>query len=76
MIRGLVSAMALALVLAAVVPAAVGAADIEDLLWDLQIVPLDGRAAAGFTLEDLAGGTVSLAGLRGSVVLLYFWTST
>lgn len=57
-------------------PAAVGAADVEDLLWDLQIVPLDGRAAPGFAIEDLDGGTVSLADLKGRAVLLYFWTST
>lgn len=49
-------------------------ADLEDLLWDLQVVPLEGEAP-GFTLPDLAGGSWSLAGARGRGVFLYFWAS-
>ena len=51
------------------------AATLEDLLFDLQFVPLDGRPAPAFTLSTLDGKDVSLAELKGSVVLLYFWTS-
>jgi cytochrome oxidase Cu insertion factor (SCO1/SenC/PrrC family) len=48
---------------------------IEDLLFELQIVPLVGQAPAPFTLETLAGGRASLADFRGKVVLLYFWAT-
>lgn len=61
------------LVVVAVVPAAAG--PLDDLLFDLQLVPLGGRAPAPFSLEALNGGTVSLAGLKGRPVLLYFWAS-
>jgi len=52
------------------------AAEVEDLLWDLQIVPLEGREAPQFALESLAGQKISLAGLRGRVVFLYFWVTS
>ncbi len=57
----------------AVVPA-LAAQDLEDLLWDLQIVPLDDPAPP-FTLEALAGGRRSLAEFRGRPLMLYFWES-
>jgi len=37
--------------------------------------PLVGKAAPGFTLEDLAGKKVSLAGYKGKVVLINFWAT-
>ena len=52
------------------------AADLEDLLWDFQVAPLDAAPAAPFALEALDGRRLSLAGLRGRAVLLYFWSST
>ena len=45
-----VSLAALFLLLSAAVAVA---ADVEDVLWDLQLVPLDARPAPGFALEDL-----------------------
>ena len=69
-----VAALALVVLLAA--PGAPLAADVEDLLWDLQIVPLDGRPAPGFTLEALDSRKVALADFRGRVVLLYFWMTS
>jgi hypothetical protein len=57
----------------AAVPA-LSAHDLEDLLWDLQIVPLDDPPPP-FTLEALAGGRRSLAEFRGRPVMLYFWES-
>lgn len=57
------------------VPAALAGVEIEDLLWDLQIVPMDGRDAPAFTLENLARSKVALADFRGKPVLLYFWAT-
>jgi hypothetical protein len=69
--RGLLASV---LVVAAVAgPAAADALD--DLLFDLQLVPLAGRTPAPFSLEALHGGTMTLAGLKGRPVLLYFWAS-
>lgn len=52
------------------------AASVEDLLWDMQVIPLDGQVASDFTLEGLDGEQVSLRDFRGKVVLLYFWKTT
>lgn len=38
--------------------------------------PIVGRPAAGFDLETLDGGRLSLADLRGSAVVLNFWASS
>ena len=67
--------MALALLIALSSVASAPADTLDDLLFDLQFVPLDGRPAPAFTLSTLDGKDVSLAELKGSVVLLYFWTS-
>lgn len=59
----------------AVLPAPAPAADLEDLLFDLQVVPLDARPAPAFRLERLEGGSLSLADLRGRPAMLYFWAT-
>ena len=51
------------------------AASLDDLLFDLRFVPLDGQPPPQFALNGLAGTRVSLAQFRGRVVLLYFWAS-
>lgn len=51
------------------------AESVEDLLFDLQMVPLDGQPPKPFTLETLAGQRVSLGDFKGQVVLLYFWAT-
>ena len=56
-------------------PSTAAGPDLEDLLWDLQIVPLGPQAAPGLALDDLTGTRVTLEGLRGRAVLLYFWES-
>lgn len=48
--------------------------DLEDLLWDLQIVPLEGDPPP-FTLADLDGRRHSLGDLKGQAGLLYFWAT-
>jgi cytochrome oxidase Cu insertion factor (SCO1/SenC/PrrC family) len=67
----------LCLLIAGVVGLTAGATvpEVEDLLFDLNIVPLDGQGAADFTLENLEGKKVSLHDFRGRVVLLYFWAT-
>jgi hypothetical protein len=67
-------ARALLLSLLLVVP--VHAASMEDLLFDLELVPLDGRTPTSFALERLADGkTVSLADVKGRALFVYFWAT-
>jgi cytochrome oxidase Cu insertion factor (SCO1/SenC/PrrC family) len=75
--RGRRWGLALCLLIAGVVGLAAGATvpEVEDLLFDLNIVPLGGQSAADFTLENLEGKKVSLGDFRGRVVLLYFWAT-
>jgi cytochrome oxidase Cu insertion factor (SCO1/SenC/PrrC family) len=51
------------------------AGSVDDLLVDLQLVPLDGQHPPDFSLPGLDGRRVSLRDLRGHVVLLYFWAT-
>lgn len=53
----------------------VAADSVDDLLFDLQMIPLDGQAAHEFTLPGLDGRPVALSELKGQVVLLYFWAT-
>ena len=71
--KGLALIAAMAAVL--IIPAAVSAEKVDDLLFDLQLVPLDGKAPAPFTLPSLDGKRVSLSDFKGQVVLLYFWAT-
>lgn len=71
MTRALV--LALAVLLAA--PAVPAKDRVEDLLWDLQIVPLDGKRARPFKLATLDGKPLALGDLKGRPVLLYFWAT-
>ncbi len=66
---------ALALGLLLLSAASTEADSVEDLLFELQLVPLDGQAPPLFTRERLGGGQVSLGELKGRVVLLYFWAT-
>jgi hypothetical protein len=55
--------------------AQVVAGSLDDLLMDLQVVPLDGRTPPPFALESLDGRRVTLADLAGRPALLYFWAT-
>lgn len=48
---------------------------LDDLMGQLQIVPLAGHAAPAFTLPTLDGGQLGLADLAGRAVFLYFWAT-
>lgn len=72
--RATASALALFAALA-VWPAAARAESIHDAAAALRLTPLDGQPAPAFTLPALDGKAVSLADLKGQVVLLYFWAT-
>ena len=55
--------------------AQVVAGSLDDLLMDLQLVPLDGQAPKPFALESLDGRRMALADLAGKPALLYFWAT-
>ena len=58
------------------VPAADKDKVLDDLLFDLQLIPMAGQTPPAFELERLIDGTkVTLAELRGRPVLLYFWAT-
>jgi len=57
------------------VSAGAQAADVEDLLFDLQVIPLLGQDPPAFRLESLDGKKVSLDEYRGKPVFLYFWAT-
>ena len=75
MSTGRVWVFTLLLACLAVSPGAAAAADLEDLLFDLQLIPLGGETPPAFTLESLDGKKVSLDDYRGKPVFLYFWAS-
>ncbi len=65
-----------AAVLAGLLSAAPVVADtVDDLLFDLQLEPLDGQPSHQFTLPGMDGKPVSLSAFTGRVVLLYFWAT-
>ena len=65
---------ALILSLLLVVPA--HAASMEDLLFDLELIPLDGRPPAPFARERLADGRrIGLTDFKGRALMLYFWAT-
>ena len=55
--------------------AMVVAGSLDDLLMDLQLVPLDGHAPKPFALDSLDGRRVALADFAGKPALLYFWAT-
>ena len=64
-----------AAVLATAHGAAAAGGPVQDMMVDLQIIPLDGAAAKPFALQNLDGRRVSLADQKGKVTLLYFWAT-
>ncbi len=57
-------------------PAAAASKALDDLLFDLQLVPLAGQTPPAFELERLSDGKkITLAEHRGQPVMLYFWAT-
>jgi cytochrome oxidase Cu insertion factor (SCO1/SenC/PrrC family) len=76
--HGLAVALVAVLAALAMTTSHVAAADkaLDDLLFDLQLVPLDGQTPPPFELERLGDGKkVTLAEHRGRPVMLYFWAT-
>jgi cytochrome oxidase Cu insertion factor (SCO1/SenC/PrrC family) len=73
--RAVALAALLALAAATAPALAATAGSLTPLLTELRMTPLDGQPAPAFTLPALDGKPVSLAELKGHVVLLYFWAS-
>ena len=55
--------------------AQVAAGSLDDLLMDLQLVPLDGQRPKPFALQSLDGPRMTLADFAGRPALLYFWAT-
>ena len=55
--------------------ATVVAGSLDDLLMDLQLVPLDSQAPKPFALQSLDGRRVALSDLAGKPAMLYFWAT-
>jgi len=48
---------------------------VDDLMMDMRITPLDPQAAPPLAVETLTGARVTLADVKGHVVLVYFWAT-
>ena len=69
-------ALLLLLMAGTTTPTAAANKPLDDLLFDLQLVPLEGQTPPAFELERLSDGKkVTLAEHRGQPVMLYFWAT-
>ena len=71
-LRSLVLAIA---VLGAIVTSTAAPAALDDFMIDMRVTPLDREAPPPLAVTTLDGGRVTLADVRGSVVLVYFWAT-
>jgi len=72
----LAAVLAMLVVMLSGAPAKPADKALDDLLFDLQLVPLEGKTPAPFELERLSDGQkVTLASLKGQAVFLYFWAT-
>jgi cytochrome oxidase Cu insertion factor (SCO1/SenC/PrrC family) len=75
-LAALAAALTVVVVMLSGAPATPADKSLDDLLFDLQLVPLEGKTPAPFELERLADGQkVTLASLKGQAIFLYFWAT-
>ena len=68
--------VALAVALAATLPAfAAQSKNLDDLMMDLNIAPLEPQAPPPFSVATLEGGQITLGDVKGRAVLVYFWAT-
>jgi cytochrome oxidase Cu insertion factor (SCO1/SenC/PrrC family) len=71
-----IRSLVLAIVTLATAAASTAApAAVDDLMMDMRITPIDAQAPPPLTVTTLDGGRVTLADMRGHVVLVYFWAT-
>ena len=63
------------LVLIASVVAVAAGPRVDELMMDMQITPIDAVKAPPLSVTTLDGARVTLADMRGHVVLVYFWAT-
>ena len=69
-------ALLLATLIGLAAPAAATDKVLDDLMFELQLVPLTGQTPPPFQLERFGDGKmVTLADYRGQPVMLYFWAT-
>lgn len=81
--RGALIVARFALVVTVLIVAALGGAAgsvaapaaIEDLMFDLQLIPLDAQSPPPLRGQGLDGQPITLGEFRGRPVLIYFWTT-
>jgi hypothetical protein len=72
----LAAALAVVGVMLSGAPATPADRTLDDLLFDLQLVPLEGKTPPPFELERLGDGQkVTLASQKGQALFLYFWAT-
>jgi len=75
-LAALAAAFAVLVVMLSGAPATPADKTLDDLLFELQLVPLEGKTPPPFELERLADGQkVSLASQKGQAMFLYFWAT-
>jgi cytochrome oxidase Cu insertion factor (SCO1/SenC/PrrC family) len=48
---------------------------LDDVMIDMNITPVEPQAPPPLNVEMLGGGRVTLADVKGHVVLVYFWAT-
>jgi hypothetical protein len=72
----LAAALAVVGVMLSGAPATPADKTLDDLLFDLQLVPLEGKTPPPFELERLGDGQkVTLTSQKGQALFLYFWAT-
>ena len=71
----IVGAVLLGIALAVAIRVALPQLGVPALSGDFQLQPLDGQTPPSWRLERVGGGHLASTELKGTVALLYFWTT-